>query len=99
MPAHIKLHLQIIKFLSIKSQKLLLGTWQGIYLFEHRLTQQVEPQTIIFWYSLKIIYMIMPTVNCCSCFHNLNFPFHNFFTVDMSSKVFPSFYFNYVNIS
>ena len=38
MPAHIKSALTNNQIsLSIKSQKLLLGTWQGIYLFEHRL--------------------------------------------------------------
>ena len=42
MPAHIKSTLtnnQIL--LSIKNRSLLLGTWQGIYLFEHR----IDPQT------------------------------------------------------
>jgi thiamine phosphate synthase YjbQ (UPF0047 family) len=28
--------------LSIKNNKLVLGTWQGIYLFEHRIVQQVR---------------------------------------------------------
>ena len=38
MPAHIKSALTNNQIsLSIKSQKLILGTWQGIYLFEHRL--------------------------------------------------------------
>ena len=42
MPAHIKSALtnNQISF-SIKNSKLLLGTWQGIYLFEHR----INPQT------------------------------------------------------
>ena len=41
MPAHIKSALtnNQISF-SIKKNEILLGTWQGIYLFEHRL----EPQ-------------------------------------------------------
>ena len=41
MPAHIKSALtnNQISF-SIKNHKLLLGTWQGIYLFEHRLNPQ-----------------------------------------------------------
>ena len=41
MPAHIKSALtnnQIL--LSIKDSNLLLGTWQGLYLFEHRLESQ-----------------------------------------------------------
>ena len=41
MPAHIKSTLtnnQIL--LSIKESNLLLGTWQGIYLFEHRINHQ-----------------------------------------------------------
>tara|TARA_Y100001936_G_C15510402_1_gene377703 strand:- start:7 stop:429 length:423 start_codon:yes stop_codon:yes gene_type:complete len=38
MPAHIKSALTNTQIsLSVKSKKLLLGTWQGIYLFEHRL--------------------------------------------------------------
>ena len=38
MPAHIKSTLTNNQIsLSIKSGKLLLGTWQGLYLFEHRL--------------------------------------------------------------
>ena len=38
MPAHIKSALTNNQIsLSVKDNKLLLGTWQGIYLFEHRL--------------------------------------------------------------
>ena len=38
MPAHIKSALTNNQIsLSIKKSKLILGTWQGIYLFEHRL--------------------------------------------------------------
>ena len=41
MPAHIKSALTNNQIsLSIKESKLLLGTWQGIYLFEHRIDQQ-----------------------------------------------------------
>ncbi len=41
MPAHIKSALTNNQIsLSIKDSKLLLGTWQGLYLFEHRLEQQ-----------------------------------------------------------
>ena len=41
MPAHIKSALTNNQIsLSIKNSELLLGTWQGLYLFEHRL----EPQ-------------------------------------------------------
>ena len=41
MPAHIKSALTNNQIsLSIKNEKLLLGTWQGIYLFEHRLNHQ-----------------------------------------------------------
>ncbi len=41
MPAHIKSSLTNNQIsLSIKDSELLLGTWQGLYLFEHRL----EPQ-------------------------------------------------------
>ena len=39
MPAHIKSALTNNQIsLSIKNSEILLGTWQGIYLFEHRLT-------------------------------------------------------------
>ena len=38
MPAHIKSALTSNQItLSIKDKKLMLGTWQGLYLFEHRL--------------------------------------------------------------
>jgi len=41
MPAHIKSAITNNQIsLSIKENKLLLGTWQGIYLFEHRINQQ-----------------------------------------------------------
>ena len=41
MPAHIKSSLTNNQIsLSVKNGKLLLGTWQGIYLFEHRLNNQ-----------------------------------------------------------
>ena len=43
MPAHIKSALTNNQIsLSIKESKLLLGTWQGIYLFEHRINHQVR---------------------------------------------------------
>ena len=43
MPAHIKSALTNNQIsLSIKNGKLLLGTWQGIYLFEHRLNAQTR---------------------------------------------------------
>tara|TARA_B100000524_G_C23484407_1_gene310987 strand:- start:155 stop:574 length:420 start_codon:yes stop_codon:yes gene_type:complete len=41
MPAHIKSALTNNQIsLSIKKNELLLGTWQGLYLFEHRLEKQ-----------------------------------------------------------
>ena len=41
MPAHIKSALTNNQIsLSIKDSELLLGTWQGLFLFEHRLEQQ-----------------------------------------------------------
>ena len=41
MPAHIKSSLTNNQItLSIKKGKLVLGTWQGLYLFEHRLAPQ-----------------------------------------------------------
>ena len=41
MPAHIKSALTNNQItLSVKNSELLLGTWQGIYLFEHRLENQ-----------------------------------------------------------
>ena len=46
MPAHIKSALTNNQIsLSIKDSKLLLGTWQGLYLFEHRL--EFQNRTII----------------------------------------------------
>ena len=46
MPAHIKSALTNSQIsLSVKDSKLLLGTWQGIYLFEHRL--EAQKRTII----------------------------------------------------
>ena len=41
MPAHIKSSLTNNQItLSVKNGKLILGTWQGLYLFEHRLAPQ-----------------------------------------------------------
>lgn len=41
MPAHLKTMLTNTQLtLSIKNKKLILGTWQGLYLFEHRLKNQ-----------------------------------------------------------
>ena len=49
MPAHIKSALTNNQIsLSIKNGSLLLGTWQGIYLFEHRLNSQ--KRTVIHHY-------------------------------------------------
>ena len=49
MPAHIKSTLTNNQIsLSIRESNLLLGTWQGIYLFEHRINQQ--NRTVILHY-------------------------------------------------
>ena len=49
MPAHIKSALTNNQIsLSIKDSKLILGTWQGIYLFEHRLNE--HKRTIVHHY-------------------------------------------------
>ena len=43
MPAHIKSALTNNQLtLSIKDKKLMLGTWQGLYLFEHRLEKNIR---------------------------------------------------------
>ena len=43
MPAHIKSALTNNQLtLSLKNKKLMLGTWQGLYLFEHRLKQHTR---------------------------------------------------------
>ncbi len=43
MPAHIKSTLTNSNLtLSVKNNKLILGTWQSIYLFEHRIEQQIR---------------------------------------------------------
>ena len=49
MPAHIKSSLTNNQIsLSIKDSNLLLGTWQGIYLFEHRINQ--HNRTVVLHY-------------------------------------------------
>ena len=49
MPAHIKSALTNNQIsLSVKNRELLLGTWQGIYLFEHRL--DARTRTVIHHY-------------------------------------------------
>ena len=46
MPAHIKSALTNNQLtLSFKDKKLMLGTWQGLYLFEHRLKQHTRTLT------------------------------------------------------
>ena len=46
MPAHIKSALTNNQIsLSVRNKELLLGTWQGIYLFEHRLNPQTRTIT------------------------------------------------------
>jgi secondary thiamine-phosphate synthase enzyme len=43
MPAHIKSALTNSQLtLSLKNKKLMLGTWQGLYLFEHRLEEHTR---------------------------------------------------------
>ena len=43
MPAHIKSALTNNQLtLSLKNKKLILGTWQGLYLFEHRIEKQTR---------------------------------------------------------
>ena len=43
MPAHIKSALTNTQLtLSVKNKKLMIGTWQGLYLFEHRLEQHTR---------------------------------------------------------
>jgi len=49
MPAHIKSALTNNQLtLSIKNKKLMLGTWQGLYLFEHRLEQHTRVLSLHF---------------------------------------------------
>ena len=43
MPAHLKTMLTNTQLtLSVKNKKPILGTWQGLYLFEHRLENQIR---------------------------------------------------------
>ena len=43
MPAHIKSALTNNQLtLSLKNKNLILGTWQGLYLFEHRIEKQIR---------------------------------------------------------
>tara|TARA_B110000438_G_scaffold231219_1_gene226495 strand:+ start:179 stop:598 length:420 start_codon:yes stop_codon:yes gene_type:complete len=49
MPAHIKSALTNNQLtLSIKNKKIMLGTWQGLYLFEHRLEQHARVLSLHF---------------------------------------------------
>ena len=49
MPAHIKSALTNSHLtLSVKDNKIILGTWQGLYLFEHRLENQIRKITYHF---------------------------------------------------
>ena len=49
MPAHIKSALTNSHLtLSVKDNKIILGTWQGLYLFEHRLKNQTRKITYHF---------------------------------------------------
>ena len=49
MPAHIKYMLtQSSITIPIKDKKLILGTWQGVYLFEHRYNSQIRKITLSF---------------------------------------------------
>ena len=49
MPAHIKTMLtQISLTIPIKNKQLILGTWQGIYLFEHRYNANSRKITLSF---------------------------------------------------
>ena len=57
MPAHIKSALTNNQIsLSIKDSELLLGTWQGLYLFEHRLEQQNRTITVSY------THLTLPTI-------------------------------------
>ncbi len=49
MPAHIKYMLtQTSLTIPIKNKQLILGTWQGIYLFEHRYNQHIREISLSF---------------------------------------------------
>ena len=49
MPAHIKSALTNSHLtLSVKDNKIILGTWQGLYLFEHRLDEQIRKISYLF---------------------------------------------------
>jgi secondary thiamine-phosphate synthase enzyme len=49
MPSHIKSSLTNNQItLSIKDGEIILGTWQGLYLFEHRLNSQSRKITFHF---------------------------------------------------
>ena len=50
MPAHINSALTNNQIsLSVKNKELLLGTWQGIYLFEHRLSSTKNNNSSLYW--------------------------------------------------
>ena len=49
MPAHIKSALTNNHLsLSVKNKELILGTWQGLYLFEHRLEKHTRTLNLHF---------------------------------------------------
>ena len=49
MPAHLKTMLTNTQLtLSVKNKKVILGTWQGLYLFEHRLENQEQNDFLSF---------------------------------------------------
>ena len=65
MPAHIKSALTNNQIsLSIKNKQLLLGTWQGIYLFEHRLASTKRLIIHHFIGAVSYTHLTLPTT-CC----------------------------------
>ena len=55
MPAHIKSALTNNQIsLSIKDGHLLLGTWQGLFLFEHRLEAQKRTNNSSLYWRIKL---------------------------------------------
>ena len=91
MPAHIKSALTNNQIsLSVKNNEIILGTWQGIYLFEHRLNPQTR--TIIHhFFRNKIKYNFLIALESFKSSSTSFFMNYNWFWIIFSNNSFISF--------